>query len=187
MYSSTCSIDVVFDSTALISNSSHESKDWIKLHSSSELDVFSAISFTCCDLHIFAKLFGLEQGLHILPIAGHFFRWRSPNGRPHRIQGFVPSIFSVISSSLVLFPRLSPTVCAFVPHVHNLFLFYLHSPMNLTCTSSSCVWFLKCLRRLFTLFKLQWPFQHLIRRKCFERLCNLQCRIVHFRYEQVAN
>ena len=63
----------------MISNSSQESTLWVRLHSSSEIELSSVASLVCGDQHVLAKWFGLLQFLHVFPIAGQPFKCPSPN------------------------------------------------------------------------------------------------------------
>ena len=58
----------------MISNSSQESTLWIRLHSSSEIELSSVDSLVCGDQHVLAKWFGLLQFLHVFPIARQPFK-----------------------------------------------------------------------------------------------------------------
>ena len=72
MYFSIFLMEVKTSSSAIISNSSQESKFCIKLHSSSELESSFTISLTCCDLQILQNDWVCYSSYTIYPLPGNF-------------------------------------------------------------------------------------------------------------------
>ena len=170
MYLSIWPLDVTFNSTETKSKSSHESKVCIRLHSCSELSLSSVTSFTCCDLHVFAKWFSwLYIFLKNLPIEGHYFKWPSEKALLHLLR----CLFSVFVFEMVL-----PSICLllywssfggilFRLLFHTLFID--RSSRVVTCRRSACDYLLKHLFCLLTLFEFQRSLEYNTRKYCFER------------------